>query len=129
MDGIGNISTQPGSQSQLAGAAAANKGSDSDNKLPETQRVLEAPRSEKQANQKDPEQARFEAVKEAALKQIANTFAVSDSRFTIYKQLQGTDLVYVTRFTSLRDGSVTVIPEQDLLRDFSTGGSLLSAEV
>lgn len=129
MDGIGSISTQTGSQSQLAGAGAASKGGESSNKLPETQRVLEAPKSEKQENRKDPEQARFEAIKDAARQQIANTFAVSDSRFTIYKQLQGVDLVYVTRFTSLRDGSITVIPEQELMRNFSSGGSLLSAEV
>ena len=53
-----------------------------------------------------------EARREQALQQAANTFAISDQRFTIYKDISGQ---FITRFTSLRDGRVTYIPEPDVL--------------
>lgn len=42
----------------------------------------------------------------------ANLYAVSDRRFTIFKDSTGQ---YITRFTSLRDGKVTYIPEPELM--------------
>ncbi len=41
-----------------------------------------------------------------------DTFAVRDSSFTIFKDKEGQ---YITRFTSLRDGSVTYVQEKDVL--------------
>ena len=58
----------------------------------------------------DLESSRIQRV-EAALESIRNSFAVSDSRFTIFRDITGD---FVTRITSLRDGSVTTIPEKTL---------------
>ena len=41
-----------------------------------------------------------------------DTFAVRDTSFTIFKDQEGQ---YITRFTSLRDGSVTYVQEKDVL--------------
>lgn len=54
--------------------------------------------------------AAYEAVKQAA-EALKNTFAVSDVRFTIFKDIAGD---YITRFTSLRDGSVKYYPQKSL---------------
>ena len=59
------------------------------------------------------EQRRAEAVQRAAESFFNDFFAVSDTTFSIYKDTSGQ---YITRFTSLRDGRVTYIPEPDLLR-------------
>lgn len=59
------------------------------------------------------EQKRAEAVERAAQSFFSDFFAVSDTTFSIYKDTSGQ---YITRFTSLRDGRVTYIPEPDLLR-------------
>jgi hypothetical protein len=45
--------------------------------------------------------------------QISDIFVVSDRTFTIFKDVSGQ---YITRFTSLRDGKVTYIPEPNLFR-------------
>lgn len=64
---------------------------------------------------KTAEEARFEAVRRASEFIASNPFPVSDVRFTIYKSVSaGGDYIYYTRFTSLRDGKVTVVPEQQL---------------
>jgi len=57
------------------------------------------------------EQRRYEAVQQAA-HDIANLYVLGDKRFTIYKDASGQ---YITRYTSLRDGRVTYIPEPELL--------------
>lgn len=54
--------------------------------------------------------AGYEAVKQAA-EALKSTFVVSDVRFTIFKDVAGD---YVTRFTSLRDGSVKYFPQKSL---------------
>lgn len=59
---------------------------------------------------KTPKVSRYEAVKLAA-EALKNTYAVSDVRFTIFKDVAGD---YVTRFTSLRDGSVKYYPQKSL---------------
>jgi hypothetical protein len=58
------------------------------------------------------EQRRFETVKRLA-EDIANVFVIGDQRFTIFKDSTGQ---YITRFTSLRDGRVTYIPEPQLFK-------------
>lgn len=58
------------------------------------------------------EQKRVDTVK-AISQQIANTFVVGDQEFAIFKDATGQ---YITRFTSLRDGKVTYIPEPVLYK-------------
>jgi len=58
------------------------------------------------------EAQRFQAVQRAA-QAVSDIFVVSDRTFTIFKDVSGQ---YVTRFTSLRDGKVTYIPEPNLFR-------------
>lgn len=60
-------------------------------------------------SQQNQERDRLEAVKLAA--QSFN-YPLGDKKFTIYKDKQGQ---YITRFTSLVDGSVTYFPEPELL--------------
>lgn len=89
----------------------------------EDQEVLTDPR--------DQEKAHFNAVKQAAERMMVNPYPVSDVRFTIYKDSAPTssgEAVYVTRFTSLRDGKVTVVPEQQLMTAAGTeSGSIVRA--
>lgn len=60
------------------------------------------------------EQAR-EAVITKAANTVANYFAVSDTRFTIFRDSAGQ---YITRFTNLKDGSVSYYPEPKLLKTY-----------
>lgn len=55
---------------------------------------------------------RTEAVYRAAQSFFKDVYAVSDTTFTIFKDSSGQ---YITRYTSLRDGKVTYIPEPDML--------------
>lgn len=60
---------------------------------------------------------------EAALRQAAlsfkNVYAVSDTNFTIFKDTTGK---YITRYVSLRDGSVTYVPEPTLVKQMQMEG-------
>ncbi len=56
------------------------------------------------------DKAAYESVRKAA-EAVKTMFAVSDVRFTIFKDLAGD---YVTRFTSLRDGTVKYFPQKSL---------------
>lgn len=58
------------------------------------------------------EQQRLQTVQRLS-QQVADVYVVSDRTFTIFKDVSGQ---YVTRFTSLRDGKVTYIPEPNLFR-------------
>ncbi len=58
------------------------------------------------------EQQRLQTVHRLS-QQVADIYVVSDRTFTIFKDVSGQ---YVTRFTSLRDGKVTYIPEPNLFR-------------
>ena len=58
------------------------------------------------------EQSRLQMVQKLS-QQISDIYVVSDRTFTIFKDVSGQ---YVTRFTSLRDGKVTYIPEPNLFR-------------
>jgi hypothetical protein len=53
-----------------------------------------------------------------------DVFAVRDNSFTIFKDTSGQ---YITRFTSLRDGSVTYVPEPEILK--YSGGSEIYFQV
>lgn len=61
------------------------------------------------------EQQRLQAVRRAS-EAIANVYIVGDKRFTIFKDVTGQ---YITRFTDLRSGNVTYIPEPQLLKHTS----------
>lgn len=66
---------------------------------------------------KTAEDRRIAAIRRAA-QQVANTYVVSDKTFSLFKDTTGQ---YITRFTSLRDGRVTYIPEPELFK--MSGGS------
>jgi hypothetical protein len=59
------------------------------------------------------EEKRYEQLTKAAQNFFKDVYAVSDTDFTIYKDAQGQ---YITRYTSLRDGKVTYVPEQQMLQ-------------
>lgn len=59
----------------------------------------------------DNEEQRYVEVKVAAQTVASNPYPISDKRFTIFKDIAGD---YVTRFTSLVDGSVQYFPEKTL---------------
>jgi hypothetical protein len=70
---------------------------------------------------------RLETVQHAAQQvAIANVFIVGDKHFTIFKDVTGQ---YITRFTSLRDGKVTYIPEPELIRQTAPTASAVNIRV
>ncbi len=71
----------------------------------------------------DTEVRRYEQVL-AASQVAADPFPISDRSFTIFKDASGQ---YVTRYTSLRDGTVTYVPELKLLQQFETRQRQLQA--
>lgn len=62
------------------------------------------------------DETRKALVQEAA-QNLTNTYVVSDVKFTIFKDSSGQ---YITRFTNLRDGKVSYIPEYELLASVKT---------
>ena len=67
----------------------------------------------------DAEQQRFDQVLNASQAAAGgNPYPVSDKHFTIFKNVDGQ---YVTRYTSLRDGKVTYVPEQTLVQIIGPG--------
>jgi hypothetical protein len=75
------------------------------------------------------EQQRYEKVFRAAQSIFKDSYAVSDKSFSIFKDSSGQ---YITRYTSLRDGRVTYIPEPRLLQIFensqASGSNLLEIQ-
>jgi hypothetical protein len=63
---------------------------------------------------------RMQAIKDALRKAVKESYAVSDRSFTIYKDTSGQ---FITRFTNLRDGSVTYVPEPEIMQRLSSTGS------
>ena len=90
------------------GAAAPTRDT-TPTELPKAQTVQEV--KSVQPDTKTLEKDREELVRQAA-QSFKNTFAVSDVKFTIFKDSSGQ---YITRFTNLNDGKVTYIPEPDML--------------
>jgi hypothetical protein len=60
-----------------------------------------------------------EAAVQKAAELFRDFFPVSDVTFSIFKDSSGQ---YVTRFTSLRDGKVTYVPEQDMFAYLKRAG-------
>ncbi|MFZ4541702.1 MAG: hypothetical protein ACOYNL_07830 [Rickettsiales bacterium] len=63
------------------------------------------------------DQQRYKEVVIAARRFTGDPYPVSDKSFTIFKDSSGQ---YITRFTSLRDGRVTYIPELKLLQQLES---------
>lgn len=72
-------------------------------KIPATEKSEKAPSEEQ----------RQKSIEEAAQAIVNDIYAVSDTKFTIFKDASGQ---YITRITSLRDGKVTYIPEPEVLQ-------------
>lgn len=87
--------------------------------LPNSSAGLPVPQEQVSYNAQAAEQSRADAVVKAA-QQIANIFVIGDQTFSIFKDATGQ---YITRFTNLRDGKVTYIPEPTLFKMSSGGGS------
>jgi len=66
----------------------------------------------KQENENNSNDSRRQAQLMEAAQMFKDVFAVSDQTFSIFKDFNGQ---YVTRFTSLKDGKITYIPEPDVL--------------
>ncbi len=62
--------------------------------------------------------ARVAAVREAALS-FKNVYALGDTKFSIFKDAAGK---YITRYVSLRDGSVTYLPEPTMVKHLQSAG-------
>lgn len=71
------------------------------------------PKPKSAEGQIDQKLAQADAKRLERLRQAANTFVLSDQSFTMYKD--ATTGQFITRFTSLRDGKVTYIPEPDMV--------------
>jgi len=94
------------------------------NAQPDTDQVVVSPPTPQQAqasyNAQAADQARFQAAQQMAQHvAIANPYVVGDQAFTIFKDSTGQ---YITRYTSLRDGKVTYIPEPTLFKMHSDSG-------
>lgn len=72
------------------------------------------------------EQQRYERVAAAAQKVAGDPYPISDKSFTIFKDASGQ---YVTRYTSLRDGRVTYVPELKVLQQFEAQQASLKASL
>ena len=109
-----NSVKQPGGQQ----ATAANQGPTGRgeetmqvrNSLEDNERV-QVPAAEK-SDKPATDEERQKWMQEGTKSILADIYAVSDSKFTIFKDASGQ---YITRITSLRDGRVTYIPEPEVL--------------
>ena len=96
--------------------------------LPKTETVQEvttAPKTDDRAKAQNNEEARFETVRRAS-QMFKDVYAVNDTKFTIFKDNSGQ---YITRFTNMRDGKVTYIPEPDILAYMESMGAYRDALV
>lgn len=75
---------------------------------------------------KTSEESRQEDMQRASQMMQKDIFVVSDTKFAIYKDSTGQ---LVTRFTNLRDGSVTYIPEPDMMQYMEAKGRQRRAQV
>lgn len=123
------ITTQPINNAALPGVAAPK--TEGQQAEANTERVAAAKESAEPVVDRDEDALRFEAVKQAARRNgelRANPYIVGDERFTIYRDINEAG-VYVTRFTNLKDGSVRVVREPELLSQATGGGTLVDGRV
>jgi len=113
MDPIGVVSANvlPGPAMQGQGAGSAAQATVLPKPSTSEAQVMPVSEPQQEFDAAVADQKRHEAVQRAA-ENVADLFVVGDKRFTIFKDVTGQ---YITRFTSLRDGKVTYIPEPALL--------------
>lgn len=90
-----------------------------------TLKVNPVPQPEPVEKTVDAEAARVQEITRAASQYQADPYVVSDRTFTIYKDATGQ---YVVRYRSLRDGTITYVPEPAILPyqiQMANRGSLL----
>ncbi len=94
--------------------------------LPKQAAVQPAEKPKEQPNLTADRDAKRQAMVQQAAKMFKDFFPVSDVSFTIFKDSSGQ---FITRFTSLRDGKVTYIPEQDMFTYLGRSGSMFGNNV
>lgn len=109
-------------QAGLSGAARADLQGVRNSKVDE--QPVRIPAVEETEIRADSEDRRFNRVLETAQRIVKEYYPISDTRFTIFKDGSGQ---YITRFTNLRDGTVTFYPEPDLLNMLGRRGGDISA--
>lgn len=70
------------------------------------------------------EQTRLENMQQGTRAMFKEVYAVSDTKFSIYKNSTGD---FVTKFTNLRDGKVSYIPEPDMMQYMESRGKARKA--
>lgn len=68
---------------------------------------------------KSADEKRLAAIKDSLRQAFKNVYAVSDKTVTIYKDMSGQ---YITRYKDLRSGTMTYIPEPEILKNINSGG-------
>ncbi len=71
------------------------------------------------STQESPQELQSQATLQAALS-FKNVYAVSDKEFSIFKDATGT---YITRYVSLRDGTVTYEPQPQYVKPHQTASN------
>jgi hypothetical protein len=94
--------------------------------LPKQATVQPPEKSQEQAQLTPDRDAKRQAMVREAAKMFKDFFPVSDMSFTIFKDSSGQ---YITRFTSLRDGKVTYIPEQNMFTYLGRSGSQFGTNI
>jgi hypothetical protein len=91
------------------------------------QATVQPPEKPQEQSQLTPDRdAKRQAMVQQAAKMFKDFFPVSDMSFTIFKDSSGQ---FVTRFTSLRDGKVTYIPEQNMFTYLGRSGSQFGTNI
>lgn len=74
---------------------------------------------ESQIDLRGADEKRLAAIKDSLRQAFKNVYAVNDQTVTIYKDMSGQ---YITRYKNLRDGTMTYVPEPEILRNINAGG-------
>ncbi len=112
---------QASQASQASQTAAAAPRTEVQHAEIQAQRIVSTKEAEQTPlDARDQDQARFDAVKKAAKRVVStNPLSPSSARFTIYRDTNVSGVVYVTRFTNIFDGKVTLVRDEQLLADFA----------
>lgn len=111
----------------LPGGAGGGSAAGSGFPLPKTEAQAPQPKPAAEQVAFDPkvsEHTRLEEMQRASQMMFREVFAVRDTKFAIYKDASGQ---FVTRFTNLRDGSISYIPEPDMMQYLESRGQARKA--
>ena len=118
---------QPNTQPSFPANVAAGGHQKGTGVLQRSASVASVPRQPGEASVKNNTEEQRQAQVHRAAKAFNDFFPVNDVVFTIYKDSSGQ---YVTRFTNLRDGKVTYMPEPDLYNFMGrSGGAMNNVEI